>query len=59
MLGSFSDSLIRNWARTFGEIRRRVVAQITVEEAVTVKRGSSYTEQAKPRERSSPTNEGV
>jgi len=41
MLGPFSDSLIRNRARTFGEIRRR---------AVTVKRGSSYTGEAKPKE---------
>ena len=38
--GSFSDSLIRNQAKTFGEIRRRAIAHIDAEEAVTVKRGS-------------------
>ena len=48
--GPFNDSLIRNRARTFGEIRRRVVAHITAEEAVTVKRGSTYPGQAKPKE---------
>jgi len=50
MSGPFSDSLIRNWARTFGEIRQQVVAHIAAEEAVIVKRESSYTGQTKPRE---------
>ena len=43
MSGPFSDSLIRNRARTFGEIRRQAVAHITAEEAVTVKHEGSYT----------------
>ena len=38
----FSDSLIRNRAKTFGEIQRQVVAHIVVEEAVIVKRGNTY-----------------
>jgi len=38
--GSFNDSLIRNRAKTFSEIRRRVVAHIDAEEQVTVKRGN-------------------
>jgi len=50
MSGSFSDSLIKNRARTFGEIRRRAAAHITAEEAITVKRESTYTRQVKPRE---------
>jgi len=41
-LGPFSDSVIKNRARTFGEIRRRVVAHIAAEEIVTLKRGSIY-----------------
>ena len=36
MSGPFSDLLIRNRARTFGEIQRRAVAHIATEEAVTV-----------------------
>ena len=40
--GPFNDSLIRNRARMFGEIRRRVVAHIVAEEVVTVKRGRTY-----------------
>ena len=46
--GTFNDSLIRNWAKTFGEIRRRAIAHIDVEEEVTVKHGS--TGLTKPRE---------
>lgn len=46
----FSDSLIRNRQMTFGEIRQRVVAHLVAEEAVTVKRGSTYPGQAKPKE---------
>jgi len=46
----FNDSLIRNSARTFWEIRRRAVAHIGVEEAVFVKRGNIYPGQAKPKE---------
>jgi len=34
--------------RTFGEIRQQAVAHIVVEEAVTVKHGSSYSGQTKP-----------
>jgi len=33
MVGPFSDSLIRNLERMFGEIRRRVAAHINAEEA--------------------------
>jgi len=47
--GSFNDSLIRNRAKTFGEIRRRAIAHIDAEEVMTVKRGN--TGQTKPRER--------
>ena len=50
MSGPFSDSLIRNRARTFWEIRRRAIAYIVAKEAVTVKRGSTYPGQAKPKE---------
>jgi len=50
MSGPFNDSLIRNRTRTFTEIRRRVVAHIIVEEVVTVKRGSTYLGQAKPKQ---------
>ena len=46
----FSDSLIGNPARTFGEIRRRAVAHIGPEEEVSVKCGSTYLGQAKPKE---------
>ena len=52
MSGSFSDSLIRNRARTFGKIRRRAIAHIDAEEAVTVKRGSMSIGQTKSRESS-------
>ncbi|XP_068504611.1 uncharacterized protein [Phaseolus vulgaris] len=41
-LGPFSDSVIKNRARTFEEIRRRVVAHIAAEEIVTLKRCSIY-----------------
>jgi len=42
MSGSFSDSLIKNQERTFGEIRRRAVSHIAAEEAVSVKRSSMH-----------------
>jgi len=48
--GSFSDSLIRNPARTFGEIRCQVVAHIGAEEAVSMKHNSIHPKQAKPKE---------
>jgi len=48
--GSFNDSLIRNRAKTFSEIRRRAVAHIDIEEQVTVKCGSVGP--TKPRESS-------
>ena len=51
MSGSFNDSLIRNQAKTFGEIRRRAISHVDAEEVVTVKRGSTSTGQTKPRER--------
>ena len=50
MSGPFSDSLIRNRARTFWNIRRQVVAHISAEEAITVKRSSTYPGQTKPEE---------
>jgi len=50
MLGQFSDLLIRNPARTFGEIRRQVVAHIAAEEAVSVKRDNTHPGQAKTKE---------
>jgi len=50
MAGPFSDSLMRNPARTFGEIRRRVVTHIGAEEAVSMKRNNTYSGQAKPKE---------
>jgi len=50
MAGPFSDSLIRNPTRTFGEIRRRAVAHISAKEAVSVKRDNTYPGQVKPKE---------
>jgi len=50
MAGPFNDSLIRNPARTFGEIRRQVVTHISAEEAVSMKRDNTYPGQAKPKE---------
>jgi len=50
MSGPFNDSLIRNRVKTFGKIRRRAVAHIVAEEAITVMHGSMYPEQAKPKE---------
>jgi len=41
MAGPFSESLIRNRPSTFAEIRRRVVAHIVAETAVSEKRGSA------------------
>jgi len=46
----FNDSLIRNWAKTFSEIRQRAIAHIDTEEQVTVERGSVGP--TKPQERS-------
>jgi len=50
MSGSFNDSLIRNQARTFGEIRRQVVAHIAAANDVSVKRSNMHSKQAKPKE---------
>jgi len=50
MAGPFSDSLIRNPAVTFAEIRRRVVAHISIKEAVSVKHNNTYPGQTKPKE---------
>jgi len=49
MTGSFNDSLIRIPARTFGEIQRRAIAHIGVEEAISMKCESTYPGQAKPK----------
>jgi len=46
----FSDSLVRNLAETFSEVRERVVAHIEVEEAMLRKNGSSRSKQPRPRE---------
>ena len=50
MSGQFNDLLIRNSAKTFGEIRRQVVAHIAAEEAVSMKRDNIHPGQAKPKE---------
>ena len=39
--GPFNDSLIRNLAKTFSEVRERVVTHIEVEEAMLQKNGTS------------------
>jgi len=43
MAGPFSDSLIRNPAKTFAEIRRRVFAHINTEDVVSMKHNNSYS----------------
>ena len=50
--GPFCDSLIRNSAETFSEIRRRAVAHINTEEAVLARNNSSHSRLSKPREAS-------
>jgi len=50
MAGPFSNSLIRNPTVTFAEIRRRAVAHINAEEAVSGKHNYSYPGQTKPKE---------
>jgi len=50
MAGPFSDSLIRNPAVTFVEIRRRVVTHINAEEEMSVKHNNTYPRQTKPKE---------
>ena len=47
--GPFCNTLIRNPPETILEIRRRAVVHINVEEAVTVRNGSSHSQPAKPR----------
>jgi len=53
MSGPFNDLLIRNQARTFGEIRG-VVAHIAAEEVVSVKRNCMHPGQAKPKKAAEP-----
>ena len=48
--GPFCDSLIKNSAETFSEIRRRTVADINVEEAVVAMNNGSHSRMAKPKE---------
>jgi len=48
--GSFSDSLIKNPAEIFSEVREQVVAHIKAEEAVLRKNGSSRSKQPRPKE---------
>jgi len=48
--GPFYDSLIRNPAKTFSEIRRRAVAHISVEEAVVARNNGPQPRVAKPKE---------
>jgi len=48
----FNNSVIRNPAETFSEIRRRAVTHINAEEAVATKSGSSCSRQPKPKESS-------
>ena len=50
MAGPLSDSLIRNSAVTFVEIRRQAVAHINAEKAVSVKHNNTYPGQTKPKE---------
>ena len=48
--GLLSDSLIRNLAETFSEVRERVVAHIEAEEIVLRKNGSSRSKQPRSKE---------
>ena len=50
--GPCCDSLIRNPAEAFSEIRRRAVAHINVEEAVVARNNGSHSRLAKPKEAS-------
>jgi len=50
--GPLSDSLIRNPAETFSEVRERAIAHIEAEEAVLRKNGCSHSRQPKPKESS-------
>jgi len=50
--GPFSDSLDKNPAETFSEIRERVVTHIEAEEVVARKNNSSYSRKPRPTESS-------
>ena len=50
VVGPFSDSLIRNQAKTFSEVRERVVAHIEVEGTVLKKNDSSRSRKPNPKE---------
>jgi len=52
VLGPFYDSLIRNSAETFSEIRRRAITHINTEEVVVARNNGSHSRLAKPREES-------
>jgi len=49
-VGSFNDSLIRNPAETFPEVRERAFAHIEAKEAVLRKNDSSRSKQPRPKE---------
>ena len=49
LAGPFSESLIRNRPSTFAEIRRRAVAHIVAEIAVSEKRGSAIPTKSRAR----------
>jgi len=48
--GPFCDSLIRNPAETFSEIRQRAVAHISIEEAVATRNNGPQPRVDKPKE---------
>lgn len=50
MAGPFIDSLIRNGARTYGEIKQRAIAHIAYKEAMTMMRGNTGAGHAQPYE---------
>jgi len=50
--GPFNDSFIRNPMETFSEIRQRVIAHISAEEAMTTKDVNSSSRHPKPKESS-------
>jgi len=52
---SFCDSLIKNPAETFSEIKQRAVAHINAEEAVVARNNGSHSRLAKPKEASKPS----
>jgi len=48
----FNDSMIRNPAETFFDIRERAFCHIEAEEVVVIKNGSSHSRQPRPKESS-------